>query len=77
MGFLDTGGNVIIIWLHGDNVGPYLQGTMVGVKGVVVIYNSPRIHRSAAMHFSFGLGAFIAPIIVGWFIEIDNGDPTW
>jgi len=28
MGFLDTGGNVSIIWLHGDNVGPYLQGSV-------------------------------------------------
>jgi len=28
MGFLDTGGNVSIIWLHGDNVGPQLQGVV-------------------------------------------------
>jgi MFS family permease len=25
MGFLDTGANIAIIWLHGDEVGPYMQ----------------------------------------------------
>jgi fucose permease len=29
------------------------------------------------MHFSFGLGAFVAPMIVGWFIDVHDGDPTW
>ncbi|ELR17151.1 transporter, major facilitator subfamily protein [Acanthamoeba castellanii str. Neff] len=55
MGFLDTGGNVSIIRLHGDNVGPYLQ----------------------AMHFSFGFGAFVAPMVVGWVIDVHQGDPSW
>lgn len=39
MGFGDTGGNVGMIRLHKEHVGPYLQ----------------------ALHFSFGVGAFISP----------------
>ena len=43
MGVLDTGGNVLMIWLWGaDRYEPYLQ----------------------AMHFMFGLGAFLAPIAI-------------
>lgn len=55
MGFLDTGGNVSIIWLHGDQVGPYMQ----------------------ALHFAFGLGAFVSPMIVGGVISSFAGDPSW
>jgi hypothetical protein len=29
------------------------------------------------MHFSFGFGAFVAPMVVGWFLDIHDGDPTW
>ena len=43
MGLLDTGGNVLLIWLHGQRrVEPYMQ----------------------AMHSCFGLGAFLAPLLV-------------
>ena len=43
MGVLDTGGNVLLIWLHGSGrVEPYMQ----------------------AMHFFFGLGAFVAPLLI-------------
>jgi MFS transporter, FHS family, Na+ dependent glucose transporter 1 len=41
-GLLDVGANTLLIWLHRDNVDPYLNG----------------------LHFFFGLGAFIAPLIV-------------
>ncbi|GCB63557.1 hypothetical protein scyTo_0009681 [Scyliorhinus torazame] len=41
MGFLDTGGNLLILLTWGKNVGPYMQ----------------------ALHFSFALGAFVAPIL--------------
>ncbi|XP_048387029.1 sodium-dependent glucose transporter 1 [Stegostoma tigrinum] len=41
MGFLDTGGNLLILLMWGTKVGPYMQ----------------------ALHFSFALGAFVAPIL--------------
>ncbi|XP_053316019.1 sodium-dependent glucose transporter 1 [Spea bombifrons] len=41
MGFLDTGGNVVILNTWGDQSGPHVQ----------------------ALHFSFALGAFVAPIL--------------
>ncbi|XP_072407930.1 sodium-dependent glucose transporter 1 [Chiloscyllium punctatum] len=41
MGFLDTGGNLLILLVWGTEVGPYMQ----------------------ALHFSFALGAFVAPIL--------------
>ncbi|XP_067883448.1 sodium-dependent glucose transporter 1 isoform X1 [Heterodontus francisci] len=41
MGFLDTGGNLLILLTWGKQVGPYMQ----------------------ALHFSFALGAFVAPIL--------------
>jgi MFS family permease len=31
----------------------------------------------SAMHFSFGLGAFVAPMVVGWVIDVHDGDPSW
>lgn len=43
MGLLDTGGNVMLLWLWQDEVEPYMQ----------------------ALHASFGVGAFLAPIFVG------------
>lgn len=43
IGFLDTGSNVLLVWVHGDEkVAPYLQ----------------------FIHFAFGVGAFIAPLLV-------------
>ncbi|XP_078398732.1 sodium-dependent glucose transporter 1 isoform X1 [Cetorhinus maximus] len=41
MGFLDTGGNLLILLTWGKEVAPYMQ----------------------ALHFSFALGAFVAPIL--------------
>ena len=41
-GWLDVGGNTLLVWVHGKKVGPFMNG----------------------LHFFFGLGAFLAPIIV-------------
>lgn len=41
-GTIDVGGNSMLLWVHKDRVGPFMN----------------------ALHFSFGLGAFIAPLIV-------------
>lgn len=41
-GVMDVGGNTLIVWLHGREVGPYMNG----------------------LHLFFGVGAFIAPMIV-------------
>jgi FHS family Na+ dependent glucose MFS transporter 1 len=30
-----------------------------------------------ALHFGFGLGAFISPLLVGWMIDVMDGDPKW
>ncbi|KAM3931294.1 sodium-dependent glucose transporter 1 [Leptodactylus fuscus] len=48
MGFLDTGGNVVILNTWGDEAGPHVQ----------------------ALHFSFALGAFLAPILAKIIPEI-------
>ena len=48
MGVLDTGGNVLLLWLWGSQVEPYMQ----------------------AMHFFFGAGAFIAPLLIEASIKI-------
>ena len=42
MGVLDTGGNVLLLWLWGERVEPFMQ----------------------AMHFFFGPGAFVSPLLV-------------
>ena len=42
-GALDVGGNTLLVWLHGRQVGPFMN----------------------ALHFFFGIGSFITPIIVG------------
>jgi FHS family Na+ dependent glucose MFS transporter 1 len=47
MGALDSGGNVTLIWLYGEQVGPYMQ----------------------ALHFAFGVGALISPVLIGIVIE--------
>lgn len=41
-GILDVGGNTLLIWVHRQNVGPYMN----------------------ALHFFFGVGTFISPIIL-------------
>jgi len=42
-GGLDVGGNTLLVWVHGRQVGPFMSG----------------------LHFFFGVGAFLAPVIVG------------
>lgn len=41
-GALDVGGNALLIWVHGRQVGPFMNG----------------------LHFFFGVGAFIAPLVI-------------
>lgn len=41
-GLIDVGINTLIVWVHGQRVGPFMNG----------------------LHFFFGIGAFLAPIIV-------------
>ena len=41
-GVLDVGGNTLLVWVHGDRVGPCMSG----------------------LHFFFGLGAFLSPVII-------------
>ncbi|ELU06808.1 hypothetical protein CAPTEDRAFT_82130, partial [Capitella teleta] len=50
MGFLDTGGNVLCLYIWGRGSGPYMQ----------------------AMHFVFGLGAFVAPLLAEPFLSRTN-----
>ena len=41
-GVVDVGGNTLLVWVHGEGVGP----------------------RMNALHFCFGLGAFLSPMII-------------
>jgi len=41
-GALDVGGNTLLVWLHRDKVGPFMNG----------------------LHFFFGVGAFLSPVII-------------
>ncbi len=50
-GMIDVGGNTLIVWLHRDKVGPFMNG----------------------MHFAFGVGAFIAPIIISQSLLYSGG----
>jgi FHS family Na+ dependent glucose MFS transporter 1 len=50
-GAINTGGNTLLVWTHGDRVGPYMN----------------------ALHFFFGLGAFVAPFIVAQVVAIPGG----
>jgi FHS family Na+ dependent glucose MFS transporter 1 len=51
---LDVGGNTLLVWTHGDKVGPFMNG----------------------LHFFFGVGAFLAPIIIAQALLIGGGI-TW
>lgn len=51
MGVLDVGGNTLIMWLFGRDVGPYMN----------------------ALHFSFGLGAFLSPLLIDRIVVIGGG----
>jgi MFS transporter, FHS family, Na+ dependent glucose transporter 1 len=50
-GFINTGANTLLVWTHGDKVGPFMNG----------------------LHFFFGLGAFLSPLLVAQVIGNDGG----
>ena len=53
-GALDVGGNTLLVWLHGEKVGPYMN----------------------ALHFFFGVGAFLSPVVIAWALAASDG-VTW
>lgn len=53
-GFLDVGGNTLMVWVHRDKVGPFMN----------------------TMHFFYGFGAFLSPVIVAQAVLL-NGDIHW
>lgn len=53
-GVLDVGGNTLLVWVHRDKMGPYMNG----------------------LHFFFGLGAFLSPIIIAQTVRM-TGDISW
>jgi MFS transporter, FHS family, Na+ dependent glucose transporter 1 len=50
-GILNIGGNALLVWVHGREVGPFMNG----------------------LHFCFGLGTFITPVIVAQFVTQEGG----
>ncbi|HMN58952.1 MAG TPA: MFS transporter, partial [Anaerolinea sp.] len=50
-GTVDVGGNTLLVWLHRDKVGPFMNG----------------------LHFTFGIGALLSPIIVAQAIGLTGG----
>lgn len=50
-GFINTGANTLLVWTHGEKVGPYMNG----------------------LHFFFGIGAFLAPMLVAQMIGVAGG----
>ena len=53
-GTVDVGSNTLLVWVHRDDVGPYMN----------------------ALHFFFGVGAFLSPIIVVQIVAASGGI-TW
>ena len=53
-GTVDVGSNTLLVWVHRDDVGPYMN----------------------ALHFFFGVGAFLSPIIVVQIVAATGGI-TW
>jgi FHS family Na+ dependent glucose MFS transporter 1 len=53
-GALDVGCNTLLLWVHNETVGPFMNG----------------------LHAFFGIGAFIAPLIVAWVISATH-DIYW
>jgi len=49
-GALDVGGNTLLVWVHQEKVGPFMNG----------------------LHFFFGVGAFLSPLIVAWAMPEDG-----
>ena len=50
-GTLDVGGNTLLVWLHKEKVGPFMNG----------------------LHFAFGVGTFLAPVIVAQAVLVTGG----
>ncbi len=50
-GFINTGANTLLVWTHGEKVGPFMNG----------------------LHFSFGMGAFLSPLLIAQVIGIPGG----
>ena len=50
-GFINTGGNILMVWTHGEKVGPFMN----------------------ALHFFFGLGAFLSPLLIAQVIGVAGG----
>lgn len=50
-GAVDVGGNTLLVWLHRQGVGPYMN----------------------ALHFAFGVGAFLSPVIIAQFAPQGGG----
>ena len=50
-GTLNVGGNVLVVWVHGKDVAPYMN----------------------VLHFFFGLGTFITPILVAQMVLFSGG----
>ncbi len=50
-GVLNIGGNALLVWLHGREVGPFMNG----------------------LHFCFGVGTFLTPIIIAQFVARQGG----
>ncbi len=50
-GFVNTGANTLLVWTHGEKVGPFMNG----------------------LHFFFGLGAFLSPILVAQVVGTAGG----
>ena len=53
-GTLDIGGNTLVVWVHREGVGPFMNG----------------------LHFFFGVGAVLAPIIIAGLVAFSGGI-TW
>jgi FHS family Na+ dependent glucose MFS transporter 1 len=53
-GTVDVGGNTLLVWVHRDKVGPFMNG----------------------LHFFFGLGAFLSPIIIAQTVSMTE-DIIW
>jgi len=50
-GLINTGANTLLVWTHGEKVGPFMNG----------------------LHFFFGLGAFLSPLLVAQVIGVAGG----
>ena len=50
-GFINTGANALLVWTHGEKVGPFMNG----------------------LHFFFGLGAFLSPLLVAQVVGVAGG----